>query len=126
FLVTLANYLAFWLRFDGVIPNAYAQLMFETLPWLIAIRVLTFIPFQLYQGLWRYTGIWDLQNIIAGVLGSTVGFYLVLHLGLRLTGYPLSVVVIDPLLLIFLMGGLRLVPRLYQGAGGFRGEKRVL
>jgi FlaA1/EpsC-like NDP-sugar epimerase len=126
FLVVLANYLAFSLRFDGAIPPWALSVFLETLPWLLLIRLVTFIPLRLYVGLWRYTGIWDLRNIIVGVVASSVVFYILAHWIFGLTQYPRSVFFIDDLILIFLMGGVRLSRRLYQGMGGLKGEKKVL
>jgi FlaA1/EpsC-like NDP-sugar epimerase len=125
-LIVLANYLAFWIRFDGVITDEVKSLFIEMIPWLVVIRGLTFVPLQLYKGLWRYTGIWDLRNVIVGVTGSTVLFYILVHWIFGLRGYPLSIFIIDSLLLIFLMGGVRLARRLYFGLKLASSGKQVL
>src|SRR5437899_10664765 len=106
-LIALANYLSYWIRFDGAIPDQEIALLITIMSCLIVIRGLTFVPFQLYKGLWRDTGIWDLRNVIAGALTSTVMFYVLVHWIFGLRKYPLSVFVIDSLLLIFFMGGSR-------------------
>jgi FlaA1/EpsC-like NDP-sugar epimerase len=126
FLAVLAHYLAFWLRFDGVIPTEEGALMMRMFPWLVGIRGLTFIPFRLYQGVWRYTGLWDLRNIVVAVLSSTFALYVLIHWGLGLSGYPRSVFIIDSILLIFFIGGVRLTRRSYQRLGRVKQEKRVL
>src|SRR5574337_755813 len=125
-LIVLANYLAFWLRFDGAVPDYEMAVFVQMLPWLLVIRGVTFFPFRLYEGLWRYTSIWDLRNIIGGILASTLVFYTFVHWGLHLTIYPRSVFLIDSLLLISLLGGVRLMRRIYREFGQLEREKRVL
>jgi FlaA1/EpsC-like NDP-sugar epimerase len=125
-LILLANYLAFLIRFDGAIPKREAAFFIQMLPWLVAIRGLIFVPFQLYKGLWRYAGIWDLRNVIVGVLTSTFLFYLLVHWGYGLRGYPLSIFIIDSLLLIFFIGGSRLTYRLYHAVRQVGQGKQVL
>jgi FlaA1/EpsC-like NDP-sugar epimerase len=125
-LVALANYLAFWLRFDGAIPDGMLVLWRQTLPWLILIRGLTFLPFRLYEGLWRYTGIWDLGSIIGGVVASSLLFAALIYGSFGLTAYSRSVLVIDAGMLICGMGGSRLLRRLYRKREHPEQEKRVL
>jgi FlaA1/EpsC-like NDP-sugar epimerase len=125
-LVVLANYLAFWLRFDGEIPEAQVDLFVQMLPWLVTVRAVTFIAFRLYEGLWRYTSLWDLRNIAAGVLTSTIIFYALTHWGLGTAKYPRSIFIFDAMLLVFFLGGIRLTRRIYRGQGHIKREKRVL
>lgn len=124
--IVLANYLAFWVRFDGEIPEAHMVLWAQMLPWLLVIRGATFMPFRLYEGFWGYTGVWDLRNIVMGVFTSTFLFSLLIHKGFGLTSYPRSVFLIDPILLIFFLSGVRLAPRLYRELVRREWGKRVL
>lgn len=125
-LIVLANYSAFWLRFDGVIPDKELIWFLTMLPWLVAIRTAAFIPFQLYEGLWRYTSIWDLRNIILGVLTSTAGFYVLVHGFFGLSGYPRSVILVDSVLLICFLGGIRLVRRISHDIQPVNRDQRIL
>src|SRR3954447_9141602 len=123
-LILAANTLAFWVRFDGATPPAYATLWLETMPWLLLIRGALFVPFKLYEGPWRYTGISDLTNIVLGVASSSVVF--VLFETFRRVQYPRSIVLIDSLVLAFVMCGTRLSYRVYRELQPRRGGKRVL
>lgn len=125
-LIGGSNYLSFWLRFDGKIPAENLAVFFQILPWLILVRGITFAPFHLYEGLWRYTGIWDLRNIILGVSSSSVLFYLTVYGVFQLHGYPRSVFFIDSLILVCSMGGVRLVWRLRGALKTPKHRKRLL
>ena len=113
-LIVISNYVAFWLRFDGHIPEHYTQIMLEMLPWLVVVRGCAFLLHRLYKGLWRYTGIWDLWNIVsASVLGS-LAFFILIHAILGQKEYPRSVFALDTILLVFFLGGLRLPWRIHR------------
>ncbi len=124
--IAAANYFAFWLRFDGTIPPAEVAMYWQMLPWLIAMRGLIFVPFQLYEGVWRYTSIYDLRNILIGVVSSSVAFFALVHWAFLKPDYPRSVFIIDALLLVFFMGGLRLIHRTYRELWRLKPQKRLL
>ena len=125
-LILAANYLAFVLRFDGVLSiNEIEQLQETVLP-LIGIRAVAFSIFGLHAGLWRYTSIWDLQNIVSGVLTSTMVFYAWVNWGIEIESYPRSIYVIDSLLLIGFLTGVRLPSRIFREKMIYRKRRKVL
>src|SRR5678815_129658 len=75
-MAIVANRVAFALRFDSGAPVWAMHAFWQMLPWLVAIRALTFIPFKLYEGLWRYTSIYDLRAIAGSVTVSSAIFFL--------------------------------------------------
>jgi FlaA1/EpsC-like NDP-sugar epimerase len=125
-LFACSNYLAFSLRFDGHVPELEWRLFVGTLPLLVVVRGTGFIPFRLYEGLWRYAGIWDLRNIIGAVLTTSLALFLIIHPVLGLTGYPRAVFIIDALLLVSLVGGVRLTRRVLRQLSPHQGSRRVL
>jgi FlaA1/EpsC-like NDP-sugar epimerase len=125
-LIALSSYGAIWLRFDGQIPEQNWQPWLRALPWLLLVRALTFAWFGLYQGLWRYTGIWDLRNIVSAVVLSSLAHYLMVHGAFGWTSYPRAVFIIDSGVLVLLMGGVRIVRRMLTELRHTSGERRVL
>ena len=125
-LIAFSNYSAFWLRFDGDIPADELALCAAMLPWLLLIRGLIFVPFRLYEGLWRYTSIFDLRNVLAACGLSTLVFYLFVHGYLQLEDYPRSIYLVDTLVLIFLAGGVRLSRRLNGVVRHIKNDQKVL
>ena len=125
-LIVTANQAAFWLRFDGEVPPEQQPYDTILLPLLVLVRLAVFFPLRLHQGVWRYASIWDLRNIVVGVTGSSVLFWAITHGLLGVTLYPRSVFVIDAILLVCLMGGVRLVRRLQLVSSMQADARRVL
>jgi FlaA1/EpsC-like NDP-sugar epimerase len=125
-LTVAANYFAFWLRFDGAIPDASWNLWGATIPLLVLLRGLTFVPFHLYDSVWEYVGVRDLRTIVASVTASSVLFYLLVRGVLGLPAYPRSVFVMDLILVVSLMAAARVGWRLVREYRVNARTKRVL
>lgn len=125
-LIAGSVHAAFWLRFDGEIPAEYVGLETATLPLLLLIRLVVFVPFRLFDGLWRYTSLRDLRNIVAGTGGSTAVFYLVLAILSPRPEYPESILLIDSIVLVSLISGVRLTRRLYAELARAPRTRRIL
>jgi FlaA1/EpsC-like NDP-sugar epimerase len=124
--IAVANYLAFQLRFDGAVPPPDAALFRQFVIWVIAIRGVGFALLRLYEGLWRYTSVYDLRRILIGVGASTVALYVLVYGVYGAGSYPRSVFIVDSLLLTFFMGGGRLVYRTLQELRRLQPQKRLL
>jgi FlaA1/EpsC-like NDP-sugar epimerase len=134
-LVMTSYYLAFYLRSDGHIPEAYLALFKATVPLVVVTKIFFFFVFNLYRGMWRFTGINDLKNVVAATLLSSMTmtwYYLFLN---QLQWYPRSVYVMDFALTLMFIGGIRLGVRMALNRGsilsqGFQGNgkdrKRIM
>lgn len=125
-LVVLSNRLAFLLRFDGDVPPLADEAFWYGLPFLVAIRAFMFVPFRLYEGLWRYTSIYDLRALVGGVSASSVAFFFLMLTPLGPALYPRSVFVTDAVLLVLLLGGVRISRRVLAEAPQGKPDKRIL
>ena len=124
---TLALYLAFLVRFDGIVPpERWAQLI-RCLPVLLAIRVGTSLALGLHRWSFRLSGIHEALRIAqATVLGSalfTTAFYFAQRAVEDVSiGPPRSVILIELLLTTAFVGGLRFSMRVAEawGVSAFR------
>lgn len=101
--------IAWLLRFDFSLP--YLTLLLATAPILISVRLAAIGIFGLFHGHWRFTGVSDLGDIVKAVLTGSAGFWVVTNLFLGITGFPRSIYVLEPILTIGLLAGVRLVSR---------------
>jgi len=106
--------LAYALRFNLEISRAYLEGMLQTLPWVIALQALVFWRFGLYRGVWRYASLPDLKRILFAIGVGAMGTALLLHLLLMGDLVPRSVLLLDPILLLLIMGGSRLAYRAWK------------
>ncbi len=104
--------LAYLLRFNLTIPSSFAGHMWQNLLWVVPLQALVFWRFGLYRGVWRFASITDLKRILSAVGVSALGVASLMFL-LHLQA-PRSVLVLDPLLLVLLMGGSRFAYRAWK------------
>ena len=69
---------------------------------------------RLYTGLWRFVNSGDLWNIVKANALATMLFVLIDGFFLRFMGFPRSVVVVDFILCVMFMAGVRIAVRLYK------------
>ena len=123
--IPISNYLAFYLRFDGDIAQPYFNGFLAGLPALLVIRGVLFVPFRVYWGLWRYPSTQDLVLITGATLASTTAFFVWVKFVLDLS-YPRTVLVVDSLILITILGGMRLTKKIYRQVWGRKGDRLLL
>jgi len=112
-LLTCAWYTAYLVRFEFDIHAQYFRPFKQVLPSLILIKILTFYYFDLYRGMWRYTSLTDMLNIIKAVSISSLILVSYVILRFRFINFPRSVFVIDWCLTVLVISGFRLSVRLY-------------
>ena len=105
-LVGLAWWVAFWLRFNLDISARFAGLAFESTPWVLAAFAVGLLSTGVYRQVWRYIGLHELRQLTVGVaLGSVLATAAVLML--RLPNFPRTVFLLQPLLVLILLGAAR-------------------
>jgi FlaA1/EpsC-like NDP-sugar epimerase len=114
---------AYLLRFNFELPSPYADEMLRTLIWVVPLEGSVFWLFGLYRGFWRYASVNDLRQIFLAVLAAAAAIPLVMALFRVNAIVPRSVLVIDPILLLILMGGSRFLYRLWRERGLYHGRK---
>jgi len=112
----IVSYLgSFYLRFEFTFPKEYfVSVIPKTLPLLILIKLLFFYFFGLYSGLWRYVSIGDLWKIFLANAVSSVTFFSAVVFYHGLFGFPRSVIIIDFILCLGFVSGVRFFARLIR------------
>ena len=112
-LVLLSLYLSYAIRFDFEIPSNHMSFLIELIPFVLTVKMIIFFYFNMYQGMWRYTSLFDLMNVVKAVFISTLIIVMGLLAIRHFMGYPRSVFMIDWGLTLIFVGGVRIIIRLY-------------
>lgn len=106
-----AWYAAYLLRFNFELPPEHQAVMLQTLWLALTLQAVAFISFGLYRGTWRFASVLDLKRILLTVTVSAVVLVALLFMLSSTFRVPRSVLILDPILLILMMGGSRFVYR---------------
>ncbi len=111
-LLCASFYCAHLIRFDFIKEQWFDISFLHLLPYVLGCKILFFYLFDIYRGMWRYTSLSDLINLIkASVFSTFIIIALVLYLT-RFEHISRSVFVIDWCLTVLFITGLRLSVRL--------------
>lgn len=113
-VIAIAWQLAYFFRFNLDIPAAFRSAMWSYLLWVIPVQGLVFQAFGLYRGIWRFASIPDLKRIFAAVCFAALLTASLLAMTNRLAEVPRSVLLLDPIFLVLMMGGSRFLYRAWK------------
>jgi FlaA1/EpsC-like NDP-sugar epimerase len=111
FFVTFSYFLAYFIRFEGDIPNQEWSNFKATILFILPFKLCVFVFFRLYKGMWRYTSLVDLLNILKATSISSGLIILTILFTYRFEGFPRSVFVLDWLLSVLFISGIRVAIR---------------
>ena len=111
-LVIAAQYLSYFLRFEGVIPDRELESLKSTIPYILSFKIFTFLMFGLYKGMWRYSSLFDLFNVLKATTTSSGIITLAILFVYRFQGFPRSVFILDWILTSIFVAGIRMTIRL--------------
>jgi len=120
-MIVFGYWLAYLLRFEFRLSSEDQQRFVRTLPLILIVRLTFFAWYHLYEGLWRYVSMRDILAILKAVTLSSLAFsatVLVVYGG----WFPPAVLVLDWLLCLALVGGVRLTIRAF-GESGRQGQQ---
>ncbi len=113
FILSLATlFFAYNLRFNFHIPEAFWHSFWPAFGILVSLKILFFLLLKNYQIVWRFFGFFDVKNLLkAHLLAYLVFTLLLLFFREEFNPFPRSVIIIDFVLSLIVLGGLRISKR---------------
>ncbi|NKC14631.1 MAG: NAD-dependent epimerase/dehydratase family protein [Gammaproteobacteria bacterium] len=116
---------AFYLRFNlEPVPLVYLEQAYQLLPMVVLINGTVFWMQGLYRGVWRFASLPDLVRIVKAVAVGVAVTAIAIFLVTRMEALPRSVLPLQALLLVVLLGGPRLLYRWLKDRNLYRADAR--
>ncbi len=113
-LLTISYFSAYLLKFDGVLSPFNKGLIEQTLPLVLGVKVFCLWSFGLYRGQWRFASLDDIFKIIKSVLLSSAIIVGILVFLYRFQGYSRVVFLLDAILTLIFISGIRFIMRMFN------------
>jgi FlaA1/EpsC-like NDP-sugar epimerase len=105
-LVLLAWAGAFWLRFNLDVPAEFVEIAVSAAPVCLVSYAVCLIGLRVPRQVWRYTGLAELRQLMLAIgLGAVLTATVLLMV--RLPNFPRSVLLLQPLIAVLLLGAVR-------------------
>ena len=83
-------------RFDFIVPDSHLSLITPfNIFFFLSTKLLIFNLFSLYRGMWRYTSVWDVWNIIRANILATIIIITYFYYTTSFVGVSRSIFIID-------------------------------
>jgi FlaA1/EpsC-like NDP-sugar epimerase len=106
FICLLSLFIAYLLRFNFTIPSTENSTFNYVFPFMLAVRLSSFLLFKTYAGIIRYTGTRDAMRILLTLSAGSVFTILANLVSFQFTGtylVPFSILIIEFLITVFIM-----------------------
>ena len=113
-IIGASLYLSYALRFDFAIPDHYFNDLGYVFIILLFSKISSFLIFKLYQGMWRFTSISDLINVLKSTFIASLFSISVILLILGPNAVPRTVLLIDYMLTTIGIAAVRASVRIYS------------
>ncbi len=114
FIVSLSYYMAYFLRFDGNIPEVEASFLLNSLAMVVLIKIYFIYDFALYRVDLKYISITEIINLFKAIVVSSLGILFVIWLSGLTYKLPRSVLIMDAVQCFLALGVVRSFPRIRE------------
>jgi FlaA1/EpsC-like NDP-sugar epimerase len=112
-LFIIAITAAYLFRFEFRLDHVYISQLQSIPLWIIPLKLIIFLSFGLYRGMWRYTSIRDFWRLAQACIVSSLFIMAVILVVYRFEGFSRAVFILDGGVTFLLAGGLRMAIRSY-------------